>query len=774
MTLYRKQTGILRNLPNPTLIHLFILGSLSALLFGADLSVSLLVIGITLVQVWSGQVIFQYLNAHRPITLARSLSYGFILGSNFSTISAQLFLHTPLRLIGWMLPFLITLTLKHKTKLLGNQSGFHAVQLQISSGEVCFASCMSLLFLSQDYPWCFPVLVISLIFAFGFSVLASEKSHLDLLIKVIATTLFILVVFALTPTLRGQYWWILSDDFQFFEAMQRSFSRFGLMNDWGTLNQYWYSYHTLAYGWIGNLDKISGAPTWVVINRIVPVIIAFFLSCSIVGLGQLFNISGTLIGRLVLSTYPFLFFYSYTSPSSALGQIALVGIATYWIDNFKSGVRLTAPVFGLSMIIVLFYTKMSNLPTAIVLLAILVAVRFIANRTQGGWIGFGTLIFFVGSILLMIFFVLLQPSNMNSLNFISPFGFAYERVGSLAGITSRLQRYFVAVLILLRYLLLPILASWIAYLLFKNKDRILAIILPSMTVYTIFLSVLTGRGPNGYFVLSSLNLIYILSLIVVAKVAIKFHSVAHFLLIIAIGACTGVGQMKLAERFNGGDFYNIALSSFLQSGILTVLVLVIASEFSVRLRQNSRTSEVRIWLSRLLLCLVGASLGTGIIALRHPSHGPEVSVAESPLYIGNEAERDVGMWLKANTSNSSLMASNHFCQNSCIGKNWYKERPETAGSNFILPIYSERRFLIQGTRFVGSTTRVGDLMATVIDFAEDPSLLNVIRLRKLGVDFYILDLYSTTYRHWSTFGPPLFRNSQFLVFDLNDKKLHYS
>jgi hypothetical protein len=166
--------------------------------------------------------------------------------------------------------------------------------------------------------------------------------------------------------------------------------------------------------------------------------------------------------------------------------------------------------------------------------------------------------------------------------------------------------------------------------------------------------------------------------------------------------------------------------------------------------------------------------------------GPEITASESATAIGTTDEIAVGRWLRTNTDKSSLIATNHFCGPACSGADWFEndylrlndtyifpESPTGYGTfNFILSDYAERRFLIEGARFllVNGMPRedVRKRMNVSLAFANEPSDKSLSSLQAFGVDYFVIDKQSTAQHDWGLSTSKLYENESFAVLHLGD------
>jgi hypothetical protein len=173
-----------------------------------------------------------------------------------------------------------------------------------------------------------------------------------------------------------------------------------------------------------------------------------------------------------------------------------------------------------------------------------------------------------------------------------------------------------------------------------------------------------------------------------------------------------------------------------------------------------------MFLVMLLAFSVGSIASANLLSLNNPVRGTELLASQSDLAFGTQEEQEVGKWLKTNTDKQSLSASNHFCGESCEGADWWQERTCQSGVNFFLPIYSERRFLAQGT-VLGTCpnppTWLDQRMELSIAFADTPTEQNRKGLQALGVDYFVVDRTATKQVDGEAFGNLVFVSDSFLI-----------
>ena len=128
--------------------------------------------------------------------------------------------------------------------------------------------------------WEFPELlpVAAAFFILGFFTSESPKTPRWLALTV-STLAFVAI--AIVPLLRQNYWWLITDDYKFFEVLSFHITKSGPLADWGVGN--WGSYHWLSYGWSGLLNVLGGNPeTFTTITRVMPLTYSTALAASLI------------------------------------------------------------------------------------------------------------------------------------------------------------------------------------------------------------------------------------------------------------------------------------------------------------------------------------------------------------------------------------------------------------------------------------------------------------------------------------------------------------
>jgi hypothetical protein len=254
----------------------------------------------------------------------------------------------------------------------------------------------------------------------------------------------------------------------------------------------------------------------------------------------------------------------------------------------------------------------------------------------------------------------------------------------------------------------------------------------------------------------------------------------------AFGGCAAIVSLfahEIRGNFNGGTASEIVIRSLLDATWIPALVLSVVWLFVFG---KSRWALQNFWTGLVfssLICLISVE----VINLDRMTKGPEITLDQSEVVYGTPEQVEVGLWLKTHTSKNDIMATNHFCGDACSGASWFANDiskldstlnfPSSVtgygGFNFWLSLYSERRFFVEGSRFLLMNGMSRDVllsrMNASLSFANEPSEIVLQSLVSSGVSHFVVDKQSTTLRDWENFAAKLFENRTFIVLQLHDQ-----
>ena len=237
----------------------------------------------------------------------------------------------------------------------------------------------------------------------------------------------------------------------------------------------------------------------------------------------------------------------------------------------------------------------------------------------------------------------------------------------------------------------------------------------------------------------------------------------------------------MLPRFNGGEHFEILLRSILKTPWIVPLVVLTVIQFCSRVRNsNYVTDKASVLVAWTVIAIVAPTI-TNPYSLEK---GPDAVSSELAMVVGSDDEIAVGKWLKNNVSMSAVLATNHFCGSECTGSGWFRRDVELprkgfqfvasptqyGGANFFLAIYSQRRFLAQGTYHLlasGSDRQLLiDRVESTLEFIENPMASTYSKLRALGATHVVVDKSVTASRDWGSWVKQRYSNRTFVVLEL--------
>jgi hypothetical protein len=718
------------------------------------------------VQVYSGYALYRCVFKIKSNTVAGFLSAGFVFGTSTSVISSLLFVNSSVAAFAWSFPAIgIAIFLKFKKEQVPSFGPLDpGTDHMLSLLSILFAT---IVFLAQDYLWSLWLMPIVVFALSGIYVLRISQSLIRVAF-IIAVAAASIVCFIAPFKTRGVYWWYLADDFSYFESIQKSLANFGLFDKFGSLGENWFGYHVLTFAWTGQLDRFTIAPEWVVLTQVGPPVVAFFFAASILYFLQSFSTSNSKFVLFLLPIFPTFFFYSYTSPSFVFGHIFLIFFVTLIVTYRATRFNLLQQCVIVLLSVLVFYAKFSNMPIALIACLGLFIASSIRQRrvflpTTAPLLGVG-----LAYVLITLLFSLTSETRGQP-EFGRFLGFAIERFPPLETIGDRWLRYLVGLVVTSKYFIVPVLGLALIFYLRKTASFALLVTGSLVLGFTTVFSFYSSGWGAGYFVTAGLCILNAIALSALGTFARRDDWSQRLLFGFFAGLFAQPVIALVAERFNDMKPSTLFLFTLFDAiwpiSIIFTFLFAFVAVYLGSLRLKGKIT----FLVMLLAFSVGSIASANLLSLNNPVRGTELLASQSDLAFGTQEEQEVGKWLKTNTDKQSLIASNHFCGESCEGADWWQERTCQSGVNFFLPIYSERRFLAQGT-VLGTCPNppawLDQRMELSIAFADSPTEQNKNRLEAFGVDYFVIDRTATMHTQWHSYGEVMFTSDLFLVIDL--------
>ena len=743
--------------------------------------VALIATGMIFSQTVAGMALCNSRDRDRKFDLTSSVALGFASGTAISLSSALLLRPLLPAPVGWFIPIILILAYYFRQRFGEDEKKF---EFKMVGFEWWVVGTVTFLYLAQDSHWPTRLCIAGALIGLAYkSTLGNRLSRMLTWFLVVPLSAYLLFA-ALTD--RAPYWWYLSDDFRMFESLSRSVWNYGPNNPLGTLATIGAQYHFSTYAFSGLLDVFSNAPHFVSLNKVLLVVSALSTSLIVVAFLKRGNRSISVPTALLAACYPLFFDYSFTSPSYCFGLFFFLVTVYFWTDLdlvISTYVRITLNVLLTAMMIT---SKVSNLPVALVGLSCLVLYSIVKNR-QTTTILIVNFVSSLGVSAVYFFLFLANSRSSTQIKSLYPFGYAQRIAGDLVTIDGFLPRVTASLIYTSIYLVLPILGTLVFLVKTRaNIDPMAVFSIPAIPIVAIA-ALFGGHDMSGYFVLSGLGVLNVSLLIFLSYEFEKVGRITRSVLPwIAFGVCAAIISLfahEMRGNFNGGTASEIVIRSLLDATWIPALVLSVVWLFVFG---KSRWALQSFWTGLIfssLVCLITVE----VINLDRMTKGSEITLDQSEVVYGTPEQVDVGLWLNANTSRDDIMATNHFCGEACSGASWFSNDiskldstlnfPSSAtgygGFNFWLSLYSERRFFVEGSRFLLMNGMSRDVllsrMNASLSFANEPSETVLQSLVSSGVSHFVVDKQSTTLRDWGNFASKLFENKTFIVLQLHDQ-----
>ena len=774
-------------------------GFFAVLLFGlvvADtpIKVALVSTGFIAIQILTGGLIFVALSNKTDLSWQEFCGLGLVVGSLLTIALDQIFRQTFIADYAWVLSlFTMLLIPKSKKFFLSVATEQTQTQTRTRLTDLLIILAAGFLFISSDWFWALP-LVVLIIATVVWCEFAKYRRHAAVA-AIISAPISIVSVFT-----RPNGWWIEDSDLALNEAISQTLKVWGTqenINAVGTPT----NYHWLVYAWSGLLERVSGAPNWVMNSRVIPFVVSLgtalliwaiisrlgytrkviFASLLIIGTydtvptwGRGFGIGYTpspsqMYGLLLLLTFVYLvIIFEHPAPKRALILFLIVGIGA--IGAKVPHGAIVAASSGLLTVYTILKTR-KLFSTSVIQLVV---------TTLGVFIGF---VVIIGG---------LSDSSR---------GMIIDQVAFVNGITGDFRpyslqvRWFAAVIFIFGFFSLPILG--IALI---NKQKIfnnpgLRILLLGVAISGISGAMfLSGEFAVELFfahAASSLLLVFIAPLLASNfNQAIKSKRLVG--LIVGIGLVSAIAS-AFVPNLNSGSTFAIGLRLIPSlAGLVPIGAAVIAAILVSQKTERSTTA------SRLALFGI-AAMSVGFFAVNFSRN----AVNEYPEFNRNYESRTgldrpdllaASEWITDNTPVAAIFATNDFCaeiSTDCDAQTDWLKRVEYSmnctrdqvlrwvgtddcnpGSYKLLTALVDRRFLA-GNFWVGVSDGdalqpwLAERVMNSVNFAKSASVEVSESLKQSNVEWFLLRKELTVSQDWQKYGTIEYSNDSYAIIKLN-------
>jgi len=674
--------------------------------------------------------------------LSAGVGIGFAVGVGTFTFSSQILILvgvptklTYLSTIGTMVVFLIFDSFKnHKLSV-------HAKK--VSYTNTFTAISVALLVAALRHPWMLPFALSVVFFQLWFRNKKIDAKQISLHATVLG------VGWLVSSSFRPDRWWYFysDNDFQFFESLSWSIAKWGVFEHPGFVGGSIAQYHWLSYGFFGGLTEFASLEPWTALLKIGPILSYFVLAELIIDAAPR-AANPNLPWRWIVLV--FVVWLTRVNIADSWAFSILIAVAFLRLAEAKIMVVNLRLIF---LWLLLSGTLIFSKASTSVVVAVILALKVLWNRPR---IRSPQLI----PILSLVSFGVVTGTLMSGASAVSVFNFPARPTTTVLG---------------------DFLKSFLEYNMSLTGSRGL---LPHVIIWLTTL-ILYNASPNQKFGTTEKVLLLLTPLCVTATLYFDwlyryFLLTPNLILSIYFASllldATYFESYKLLQnkKFKSVIILLIALTSgfiWRQNSIGLFLAEVFQSKFIFSLVAIGFFLLICAWLVKMIDKTMAPNIGAvlltsmaGVIfsfqiddSLRIKAKGVEwYAVRENTeSNFGTNDLIEVGQFIRNRTDQDLILASNNFIR-----------KIKQGGANYLLPVETRRRFLLQGLRFqtglrepsIEQTNR----MDLSIEFAENPSTLSLKRLKEYGVEGFVVNLALTDRQDWSEFAIEVFRSGDFV------------
>lgn len=577
-------------------------------------------------------------------------------------------------------------------------------------------------------------------------------------IKQVAVAIAAVVI--ITPLFfRQEYWWMVTDDYQYFEMLSQHITRSGPLADWGATN--FSRYHWLSYGWTGLLNEFGGRPeTFTTLTRVMPLVYSVALAGSLVHmaayLSKTRNWSLTLVPVWTISAINRLD-WSGTSTAGVFAVVAAAAaVVLLTLGTTQSFVRriLLYTLFG----VITVMTKLPSVFTIAIIIfcaEIFMFTRRLATRPRILALLSGSAVASLG-----VFPLIWLASKIID-------GFAITEVNPGLGQIATYGPSFAYLLILLQrfWLIVPV-AIVLGLSLGKKpvaQPPINLFVLcfgPIALLGVLMDTIMTGNANTfEYFSEPIYFVTSIILMVVVASDSAVLPPARNLRLFCLLVICVvNFGflwvRLGLAEKV-----WFLARSQLGRDESIPQFLLIDSriGATAITIAILSATTRSKWFSPRLVLGSLLVSLSILTLYGYWNSAVSELQREREPSEItgnlGSPNSQLVGRWLQSNTLPTDLIATNDLFDSST-------GQPL---SDFSLAAWSKREFLVLGPRFLGDYSRFSSELDVSQQFGYAASQDEANQLRRWGVKWFVVDRLKSPFNNWEKAWDVQYANEHFFV-----------
>ena len=738
-----------QNLARVTNYSVFISLFIGVLLFlsGEDLSSSLRVSAVILVQTFPGILFWILFSPKKAIPFPELFGMGFAFGSLFTVFSAITLRSLGYQTLSWMLPFAISALALMIPKVRAKVQSFRAINSKTL--ELAFISSSFLFAIALFWIWVLPLAIAPYFLAF------SKKKKFQIWAFLLIPTSIVASIFLRSSSTE---WWLFSHDQVYLEGLSEGIFRYGPTENIHLVG-HGYPYHWFSLLWSSVISHGASLPPFVALTKVLPLVA--LLICVLL-------IWAASIHYRKASGYVAVLFFVFASNAINWTPIRFVNSPTFlfsliWLLAFAFLIRfaISNPSFPISISLAIFLIGSFGGKVTHGVVAL------------GGLSGMGIYVLFKKHLrsfipkLLSLYSILLIATV-----FVYLLAYRGERVGGkmlrlrpgelgfqvgIAYMSSSQWIWVVATVAVL------IGCSSIFFVsLFQKKVNDAAQLFQYFCigsyVISLALTLLLAQdgGSQGYFLLSAMVIAVIPASNAVVELVEQVrteHKATSLLGIAVTSALFGLIAFYVWDKaIFGIDPYRAGLLIKISVLVLpTFALFVLVMKFGKHALSISLLSLVLISFSSG----VTERIGIGQNYFRNFNQSEQID----PI-SGSPGRIEALTWLRENSSADDIVATNRFCipgYEQCDMK-WY-----------LVSAISKRRMLVEGNRepVTDPNALINEKIESSVDFGRSPTQKSFEFLKMFGTKWFVVDTAAGPINStWEPYASIEFKNSEMAVLRL--------
>ena len=761
------------------------------ILSGVKVAQALLITGLVVIQTACGSFIYLRWLKSEPTTRAECLGMGFAIGSLLFVLADQILLTTFASEFSWLVLLFCLWLVWILQKSKGESQTNEIREIDLKTFAAVFSG--ALLILAPEWFWTFPAGVVSLVFT-GFLYRNNfKRSIIAVPIGIVAIS----VALFWSIQIRPSFWWQMSREQPFLETIATSVSKFGSFKN--TLaTGFTINYHWLSYGWSGLLTKQTEADLFLIQTKVLPVALAIACALIIFALAKALQASDTaaFIALALLVTYETVPTWGWGfhlgqihSSSNFFAQFLLIAFFVSFVRYFHDSLKQspTLPAILLSAVLV---TKSSH---GLLILGALTSLLFLQIISRRSSKKTARLLLASFPLCVAIYFIYFIKTGMKSS--LGYFTFVWEQQGELRDFANMKPWFTLAAIVLVFGLggYQFILTTFSIKKIFKELNPVATFSALFALIGLGATSFLDFSGDNSeqlYFLQAVSFLPIVVFVVELTKKEVRIYAYkSKYLFVFIIGFISGA-SLEVIPNLNSGS--KIAISLRLFRSLVVLIPLGVSILIYLVVRQRKPKTVVLSISVLVLISFASTSFGifsNNIVERQSRTYAERTRQKLSMDQLFANGSRDVGTWIRANSAEADIFASNFFCDDmKCSGDGWFEQSIGNTPHKFTpagygtytgfrswsveLALESQRQFLIQAYvnfwQYESPPDWLRERVDASVEFADSPSVQTFDYLKAKRVTWFVVDLESTTNRNWNEFATEMYSNDRFLVLKLRD------